>query len=113
MREQLLWNVQLKISSLFAQIENSLATPGMEYDSEQLASADSAPLSLPSPAPTPVIQCVFWNKQISQVHSLYFLMHTVHITTRYKCKKLNDMYIATVNLNNFCDFNSYNTFKPD
>jgi hypothetical protein len=34
MREQLLWNVQLKISSLFAQIENGLATPGMEYDSE-------------------------------------------------------------------------------
>ncbi len=64
-----MWNVQLKIFSLFAQIENGLATPGMEYDSGQLASADFAPFSLPSPAPTSVIQCVFWNEQISQVHS--------------------------------------------
>ncbi len=38
-----------------AQIENCLATPGMECDSEEL---ESAPLSLPLPAPTSVIQCV-------------------------------------------------------
>jgi hypothetical protein len=37
-----------------AQIENGLATPGMEYDSQELESAPS----LPSPAPTSVIQCV-------------------------------------------------------